>query len=730
MSHALTRRFLPTDQDGYARPKYQEALFKILERFRGFGYETWSHTPGGPRTRAVIELDRNVDRDEGIRLGEAFDNFVNTELGPDLVRLDKSVYRREQPVYAPGVSAKTFVFSGLPIQVDDFLVKYAPLVAPVQSNQGQSASQSALPKELTVDEIELIKDLRSALLHIRADDRDQWIRMGMALRTLDDVGRGLWLAWSATSSKFDPVDAGRVWDSLTPTTIDHKSVFAEAQRHGWLNPMHHLAVSIHSDVVDIWEAPEKLPSPLMPVEPLDIFVLPTPFQNAITDIAERMSAPPDYVASTMLCAAGIVIGNRVGICPKRFDDSWVVYPGFWGGIIGPPGTLKTPAMSAALAPVRQIEDNEYQQYVMAMKRYEPVFAKYEKDLKDYKAGKITIFPIEPTRPKRPRLIVNDTTYQALGVIVGDNPGGVLVFGDELTGLLETLDACGQEAARGFYLTGWGGQGSYAFDRVGRESIALKNFLISVFGGFQPDRIKQYVQQASGGGSKNDGLLQRFQLLVWPDADTGVTLVDRVPDKVALLTMTHAFLRLRSLAIGGQIAPESQQVPSWRRLHFTDAAQVQFDLWFVKNEELVRGSRLSNSLAAHLSKYRSLVPGLALLFHLIENCGGDVCYDCTLRAMAFALYLKNHARRVYASIHHYDAAPAKTLAEHLVKGDLQNGFTARTIYTKGWAGLRKETTKPALDLLVELNWLRVESGKGPGRPTDTYLINPSIGSHLL
>jgi len=50
-----------------------------------------------------------------------------------------------------------------------------------------------------------------------------------------------------------------------------------------------------------------------------------------------------------------------------------------------------------------------------------------------------------------------------------------VFGDELTGLLETLDASGQEAARGFYSTGWGGQGSYGFDRVGRESVALKNF---------------------------------------------------------------------------------------------------------------------------------------------------------------------------------------------------------------------------------------------------------------
>ena len=58
----------------------------------------------------------------------------------------------------------------------------------------------------------------------------------MALKTLGEVGRGAFMEWATTSEKFNPADAARTWDSLNPTRTDHKVVFAEAQRQGWLNP--------------------------------------------------------------------------------------------------------------------------------------------------------------------------------------------------------------------------------------------------------------------------------------------------------------------------------------------------------------------------------------------------------------------------------------------------------------------------------------------------------------
>ena len=77
--------------------------------------------------------------------------------------------------------------------------------------------------------------------------------------------------------------------------------------------------------------------------------------------------------------------------------------------------------------------------------------------RSYMVDVASFFPVEPTEPKPERHVVHDTTYQKLGEILAHNPRGVLALSDELSGLLQSLDSPGQGAARGFYLTGWGGE---------------------------------------------------------------------------------------------------------------------------------------------------------------------------------------------------------------------------------------------------------------------------------
>ncbi|MBA4308497.1 MAG: hypothetical protein C0429_17355 [Sphingopyxis sp.] len=82
-----------------------------------------------------------------------------------------------------------------------------------------------------------LDELKSALTHIPSDDRETWVNIGMALKTLpDDRGRQLWLTWSATSDKFDDADAKAKWETFRPTNTNHKTVFAKAQHNGWRNP--------------------------------------------------------------------------------------------------------------------------------------------------------------------------------------------------------------------------------------------------------------------------------------------------------------------------------------------------------------------------------------------------------------------------------------------------------------------------------------------------------------
>ncbi len=486
----------------------------------------------------------------------------------------------------------------------------------------------------------------------------------------------------------------------------------------------------HVDSVQVVQA-TKLPSALRPVLPLDPNRLPIVIRDAVADLASRLNCPPDYLAVAMLSAAGSVVGNKIGIFPYANDESWHVFPALWGGIVGDPGSKKTPSLQQAHVPLRHLETQAAQKYSQDMVSFEQAKAQHEQILKAWSATKDSMpQPPPPPEPKRERFVVHDTTYQALGVILSDNPRGVLALADELSGLLQSLDTPGQEAARGFYLSGWSGTGSYSFDRIGRGSITLSRYCLSVFGGFQPDRIKGYVQFAQRGNSKNDGLLQRFQLLVWPDPVDNVSLVDRAPNHAAINKYNQAVLNLPTLdqqpLLGARRLANGSQL-----LHFSATAQRVFNSWYLDNEKLLVGGGLDPARQSHFAKYRSLVPALALLFHLLDSHSGAVCDDCLTRAIGFAEYLKTHANRIYASVSGHDHAVTRALAKRILDGQLADGFTCRTLTLKGWSGLAtRDQAQAAIDALVEYGWLLETEIRTGGRPSTRYTVNPGITPDLL
>ena len=214
-----------------------------------------------------------------------------------------------------------------------------------------------------------------------------------------------------------PLKLAKAWDSFNPTNIDYRFVFAEAQRRGWVNPTKTYAATTVASPAAVgegdvdengWAQPQPLPNSLRKVKALDVACLPSTIQGAVSDIAERLSCPVDYVATSVLVGAGALVGNRIGILPKQYDDTWEVYPAFWGGIVGPPGSMKTPVLHETMKPLRHIEEQDSVAYAAALATYQANKKQYDRDLAAFKVGKLTIIPVEPQEPKKPRLIVNDT----------------------------------------------------------------------------------------------------------------------------------------------------------------------------------------------------------------------------------------------------------------------------------------------------------------------------------
>ena len=134
-----------------------------------------------------------------------------------------------------------------------------------------------------------------------------------------------------------------------------------------------------------------------------------------------------------------------------------------------------------------------------------------------------------TPPVCSRYLVNEATVEKVHVILKENPQGVLYLRDELSGWIAQLDQRGRERERAFFLESWDGEGDFTFDRVGRGTVYASHLCLSVFGGLQPARLKQYLADAVRGGAGDDGFMQRFQLLVWPDVQPNWEEIDRLPD---------------------------------------------------------------------------------------------------------------------------------------------------------------------------------------------------------
>ena len=370
---------------------------------------------------------------------------------------------------------------------------------------------------------------------------------------------------------------------------------------------------------------------LRPVPKLDERLLPDPFRSWIKDTAERACCPLDLPAVSALVSVASVVGRKFAIRPKRHDD-WTVVPNLWGMGVLPPGWLKTHCLEEPKKPLARLELDARDKHAAALQDYaitEAVataqteaakaalkerarkkngVAATEAELRELASQALSKPALVP--PTLRRYIINDATVEKLGELLAENPDGLLLYRDELMGFLKGLEKQGHEGDRAFYLEAWNGTGSYSYDRIGRGSLFIPSNTVSILGGIQPGKLAAYIRGA-GSGENDDGLISRFQLAVYPDVDQPFINVDGWPDTQAKNRAYAVFTSLASLD-PGSISATVDAVGEIPYLRFADDAQAFFDGWRIDLETKVRSSQEAANLTSHLSKYRSLMPSLALL----------------------------------------------------------------------------------------------------------------------
>ncbi len=507
------------------------------------------------------------------------------------------------------------------------------------------------------------------------------------------------------------------------------------------NEVEKICGSIAGEISEPWKSPIPLPDIIATAINLDLSDLPEILRSWVGDQADRMQIPIEFLAGPAIVEISSLIGRKLGIRPLQRDD-WTVIPNLWGMIIAEPGSMKSPALSAVMKPLVKLEKKAKQIHTKDCQLMNQQVIEVQKEVEKLKnvvksgsAQDITSM-IQAERkmlelsekkqalsePKMRRHRTNDPTKEMLSLLLRDNPQGLLLVRDELSGWFESIHKKDREGSREFFLETWNGDASFAVDRINRGSSYADALCLSVFGGIQPTKIRTFIDRYTG-PSGDDGFLSRFQIVFFPEQHSNWKLVDREPNLESIIQIENLFEFLDDI-------PVSLDRVSFIR--FSEEGQILADEWRVKLETRLIAREKSPIIQSHLSKYRSLMPSLALIFEILENFQRErelpsfVSLSSVKMAIRWCAILETHITKMYHQSSQRKNYGAQTLAKKIKRGLVFDGQRLREINRRNWAGLKtSEELEEAVRVLKDHHWVRVEVVQTAGGPSEIIRINPSV-----
>jgi hypothetical protein len=501
----------------------------------------------------------------------------------------------------------------------------------------------------------------------------------------------------------------------------------------------------------IWPSPKPLIKTNKAVLPVSKEMMPKLLYQFCQSAALSSGCAIDYVVVPMLAVIGSFIGHKVHLQPTG-NTRYLIAANQYGLSIGSPGTGKTPGFNVALNLLEQLiekRDTEHQELHANREASEEMLGIRLNVLKQNYSSQIRVAiesedydlinEIECEYKKERSLLTRkeqqlkgeikrykttNPTFKGLHSLIYNNPNGLLLAMDEINGLFKIIGRKGQEEYRAYLLECFMGFGSYDMDRMTVKSESAKNLVLSIVGNIQPDVLAPYVNSAIKASNENDGWLNRFLLMVYPDSNSKTETTAQIHNEELHTSMLSLLIAIDDSNFG---FANSSKVTE-RNVRLSTLAEDKFSAWKNSAKDSYSSAEMPGVLSSHFNKYDKLVGGLSLIFEIISVYSNnskqplkvkEVKSKSVKQAIAFADYLASHAKKVFD----HDANIVEKNAEVILKNlhKLNRRFTTRGVYQYEWEGLpRDKSIRESLDYLAQHYFIKHDDKSVRG---DWWIKNP-------
>ena len=456
-------------------------------------------------------------------------------------------------------------------------------------------------------------------------------------------------------------------------------------------------------------------------QPFPVDALPEPIQSFVVKGAQAIGCDTSYLALPLLTAIAAAIGNTRRLELKR---GWLAPPILWSVIVGESGTAKTPAFQLVLRIIHERQRKYLEQYADEFQQYEADLAVWEKSAALWKRNKSALGapPPKPKSPQVKRIVVSDTTVEALAPILLANPRGVLLARDELAGWFGSFDRYVGKGKPGTDLANWlemfNGRSIIVDRKTGDpRTIYVPHAAVCVTGGIQPT----ILQRALSVENRESGLAARLLLSYPPRKPKRWTEADIDPNIEEDISRLFEFLYklLPIVTENGEIRPlvvrmNEEAKRAWIA-YYDDHANEQ--------------SEMVGDIASAWSKLEEYAARLALVIHYARWASGENVEEFVLDAhsmkagITLAKWFKHEAKRVYAMLDETDAdRDQRRLLEWI---ESKGGkVTVREVQMGYWRLRKSGAAEAALDELVKAGygtWTYAKTSPKGGRPSRIFVL---------